>query len=74
MNLQQAALALGVSKKSLDDYYYQLRIGEKHSFDFAEHLNDKIGVLRTFIKEREPEKRGVRTRNAKHPKNLKIIE
>lgn len=27
LNLQEAAKVLGVSKKSLDDYYYQLRIG-----------------------------------------------
>ena len=50
MNLQEAARIIGVSKKSLDDYYYQLRVGEKHDFDFASHLNDKIGVLRAFIK------------------------
>ena len=30
MNLQEAAKIVGVSKKSLDDYYYQLRVGEKH--------------------------------------------
>jgi hypothetical protein len=27
INLQEAAKAIGVSKKSLDDYYYQLRLG-----------------------------------------------
>jgi len=27
MSLQEAAKAVGVSKKSLDDYYYQLRLG-----------------------------------------------
>jgi len=27
MNLVEAAKAVGISKKSLDDYYYQLRIG-----------------------------------------------
>jgi hypothetical protein len=48
--LQEAAKLVGISKKSLDDYYYQLRIGEKHSFDFNSHLNSKIGVLRNFIK------------------------
>ncbi len=42
---------LGISKKSLDDYYYQLRLGEKYDFDFTSHLNEKVGVLRTFIKE-----------------------
>ena len=58
MNLQEAAKKIGISKKSLDDYYYQLRIGEKHNFDFYAHLDEKIGFLRAFIKEKEPEKRG----------------
>jgi hypothetical protein len=48
--LQEAAKLVGVSKKSLDDYYYQLRVGEKHAFDFNAHLHDKIGTLRTFNK------------------------
>lgn len=26
-NLQEAAKIVGISKKSLDDYYYQLRVG-----------------------------------------------
>jgi len=25
---------LGMPKKSLDDYFYQLRLGEKYGFDF----------------------------------------
>lgn len=50
MNLQEAARAVGVSKKSLDDYYYQLRLGEFYSFDFALNLQEKIGVLRNFVK------------------------
>ena len=41
---------VGISKKSLDDYYYQLKLGEKFGFDFRGHLLDRIGVLRTFIK------------------------
>ncbi len=27
INLQEAAEMIGISKKSLDDYYYQLRLG-----------------------------------------------
>jgi hypothetical protein len=27
---------VGLPKKSLDDYYYQLRLGEKYEFDFIE--------------------------------------
>lgn len=39
VNLQEAARMLGVSKKSLDDYYCQLRLGEFYGFDFASHLH-----------------------------------
>ncbi len=73
LNLQEAAKVVGVSKKSLDDYYYQLRVGEQFDYEFQEHLNDKIGDLRSFVKERKPEKTQ-KHRNSKHPKRLKIIE
>ena len=72
MNLQEAAKVVGVSKKSLDDYYYQLRMGEKYEFDFSSHLQDKIGVLRNFIKGKEAGKRS-KDRNERHPKKLKLI-
>jgi hypothetical protein len=38
VSLQEAAKAVGVSKKSLDDYYYQLRLGEFYKFDFLNNL------------------------------------
>lgn len=41
---------VGLPKKSLDDYFYQLRLGEKFGFDFKAHLFDKIGLLRNFLK------------------------
>lgn len=65
---------LGISKKSLDDYYYQLRLGEKYDFDFNSHMNDKVGVLRTFIKDVKSSKKDSRRKIEKHPKKLKIIE
>lgn len=34
INLQESAKIVGISKKSLDDYYYQLRMGEKYGFEF----------------------------------------
>ena len=34
MNLQESAKQVGVSKKSLDDYYCQLRLAEQHNFNF----------------------------------------
>lgn len=65
---------LGISKKSLDDYYYQLRLGQKYDFDFKLHLNQKVGVLRTYIKDVKTKKKDSRTKIEKHPKKLKIIE
>ena len=42
VNLQEAAEMIGISKKSLDDYYYQLRLGEKYDFDFKMYLNENL--------------------------------
>lgn len=50
---KEAANLIGIAKKTLDDYLLQLRIGKKYGFDFNHHNDDKIGVLRSFIKERK---------------------
>lgn len=55
LNLQEAAKVVGISKKSLDDYFFQLRMGEKYGFDFNKYMDAKVGVLRSFVKERENE-------------------
>jgi hypothetical protein len=34
----------------LDDYLLQLRYGKKYGFDFNEHKEAKIGILRAFVK------------------------
>ncbi len=39
MNLQEAAREVGVSKKSLDDYYCQLRLAELHNFNFIDNMH-----------------------------------
>lgn len=51
MNLQEAAKIIGVSKKSLDDYYFQMRMGEKYGFDFSDNMGNKVGHLRSFVKD-----------------------
>lgn len=56
LNLQDAAKIVGISKKSLDDYYCQLRLGELYNFDFFDNLNQKMGVLRSYVKNYRPEK------------------
>ena len=74
LNLQDAAKLVGISKKSLDDYYCQLRLGELYHFDYVSNFHEKMGVLRTYVKNYRPEKQQSRRRqNDKHPKNLKIL-
>lgn len=72
MNLQEAARVVGVSKKSLDDYYCQLRLGEFYSFNFEDRLHERIGSLRSFVKEYRPE--NDKGKHQKHPKQLRVIE
>lgn len=50
LSLEEAADKIGISKKSLDDYLIQLRIGKMYGFNFNEHKNDKVGILRAFVK------------------------
>ena len=49
-SLEDAAAKVGVSKKSLDDYLLQLRFGKKYGFDFQKNKNEKVGVLRSYVK------------------------
>ena len=42
-----------ISKKSLDDYLFQIRFGYKYGFNFNEHYNDKVGVLRDYVRQRK---------------------
>lgn len=53
MSLQEAAKLVGISKKSLDDYYCQLRIAEENGFDFSRNLHLKMGVIRNFVKQHQ---------------------
>ena len=54
-SLEDAATKVGVSKKSLDDYLLQLRFGKRYEFDFSANRNEKVGVLRTFVKQKKAE-------------------
>ena len=49
-SLDQAAKMVGISKKSMDDYLLQLRLGRKYGFNFNLNKNKKVGVLRAFVK------------------------
>lgn len=56
MSLEEAAQRVGISKKSLDDYLLQIRFGKKYGFNFNDHYNEKVGVLRTFVKKHKGKK------------------
>lgn len=58
LSLEEAAQRVGISKKSLDDYLLQIRFGKKHGFNFNDHFNEKVGVLRTFVKKHKGGKKG----------------
>ncbi len=47
---------MNLPKKTLDDYFYQIKQGEFYGFDFDTNLNEKIGVLRKFVKENHKKK------------------
>ena len=55
-SLDNAAEKIAVSKKSLDDYLLQIRLGRKYGFDFDKNKYKKIGELREHVK-KEKEKR-----------------
>ena len=52
-SLEEAAQKVKVSKKSLDDYLSQLRKGRRLGFDFNKNKDEKVGVLRSFVKNNE---------------------
>ena len=74
VNLQEAAKMLDVSKKSLDDYYCQLRLAEMYGFDFKLNANEKMGFLRGFVKDRKTEEELKQLKPHRHPKHLRVIE
>lgn len=50
LTLEDAARTVKISKKSLDDYLLQLRSGREFGFNFQEHKDDKVGILRAYVK------------------------
>lgn len=57
MSLEEAAQKVKISKKSLDDYLMQLRSAKKFGFNFDGHNNDKVGVIRSFVRRKKEEER-----------------
>ena len=46
-----------IPKKTLDDYYMQIKVASDHHFDFQKNLDEKIGVLRKFAREKHMKKK-----------------
>ena len=42
---------VGLSRKTLDDYFAQIKKAEINGFNFEKNANSKMGVLRKFVKE-----------------------
>jgi len=53
VNLDIAASLVGLSRKTLDDYYKYIRKAEQFHFDFKGRADEKIGVLRNFVRDRQ---------------------
>jgi hypothetical protein len=51
MDLETSAGQIGIVKKTLDDYLLQIRNGKRYGFNFHKRRNEKIGELRSFVKE-----------------------
>ena len=69
ITLEEAAKNIGISKKSLDDYFLQLRNGHLNGFNFNEHKNDKIGILRSFNKQKQKQKKAASAANKDVPES-----
>lgn len=68
LSLEQAADVVGVSKKSLDDYYSQLRKARVFGFNFSEHKQSMFGIVRKFVKSEEDKQKAEAKAAAKSSK------
>lgn len=57
LSLKEAAKAVRLPKKTLDDYLQQLKAGKRGGFDFAQHANQGVGTLRDFLRVRKAAER-----------------
>ena len=68
-SLEEAEKKVGISKTSLDDYPFQIRFGNKYGFNFNEHYDDKVGVLRDFVRQNKKNDNKI---EIKHKKNQRF--
>ena len=70
MSLIEAADKVGLSKKTLDEYFNQIKEGKKYNFDFNKHKRDKVNILRGYVKKMN-NINGIQTKGGKSNKNKK---
>ena len=68
MSLQEAAKNVNMSKKTLDEYYNQIKEGKKYGFDFNKYKRDKVNVLRGFVKKKKADEPRENKRKRKNQK------
>jgi predicted DNA-binding protein (UPF0251 family) len=51
VTLEEAAVSVGVSRNTLDDYYFQIKLAEKYGYDFEKELEKPFQNLRKFVRE-----------------------
>ena len=56
MSLKDAADNVGLSKKTLDEYFNQIKEGKHYGFDFNKYKKDKVNILRAFVKKKKEPK------------------
>lgn len=56
VTLEEAASIIGISRNTLDDYYFQIKLAEKYGFDFQGQLDEPFQNLRKFVKSNEEKK------------------
>jgi hypothetical protein len=54
--LEEASNIIGISRNTLDDYYFQIKLAEKYGFNFQPELDKPFQNLRKFVKENEDKK------------------
>ena len=73
-SLDEAAEKINVSKKSLDDYLLQIRLGRKCGFNFDDNKNEKIGTLRAFVEKNKKDNNIVNNKKERKKKTKKEKE
>ena len=72
MSLEDCAKSVHLSKKTLDEYFNQIKEGKKYGFDFNKCKKDKVNVLRGYVKkmkEKEPkEEKKIKKKNITNKK------